>query len=70
MYDVGGSFGERHTNQGKITSFLYKNGFCLWRKPHLAADVASLLREHDRTPGRGGRGAVVQGNTVLLYEMT
>lgn len=44
MRDVGGSFWEMHTNQLKITLILYKNGFCLWRKPHLGVDVASFLR--------------------------
>ena len=44
MRDVGGSFWEMHTNQLKITLFLYKNGFCVWRKPHLGVDVVSFLR--------------------------
>ena len=44
MYNAGGSFWEMHTNQSKITLFLYKNGFYLWRKSHLWVDVASSLR--------------------------
>lgn len=44
MCNAGGSFWEMHTNQSKITLFLYKNGFCLWRKSHLWVDVTSSLR--------------------------
>ena len=44
MRNAGGSFWEMHTNQSKITLFLYKNGFYLWRKSHLWVDVASSLR--------------------------
>ena len=43
MCNAGGSFWEMHTNQLKMPLILYKNGFYLWRKPHLEVDVAFFL---------------------------